>query len=134
MHFCPLCVCVCMCVLISTCVCMRHVYVVYVCSFTCLQVHVCISMSQNWSKLQTSGKKPPAREFHSACCLTGDHPLVMVIGGWDGSRVFSDVWLLDVTDRLWSEVLHVHSHSDNMGCTSVLICMVICIQPAELPW
>ena len=83
----------------------------------CMQLHVLAStfvyqfyiMSQNWNKLHTSGKKPPARSSHSACCITGAHPALMVVGGlgYDG-RVFSDVWLLDVTDGSWSEVLHAH--------------------------
>ena len=70
---------------------------------TCMYIHVYL-MSQNWTKLQTSGKKPPARELHSACCMSGDHPVLMVVGGWDGGRVLSNVWLLDVTDGSWSEV------------------------------
>ena len=64
---------------------------------------------QNWSKLQTSGEKPPARCWHSTCYLTGANPKLMVVGGWgDGVGVLSDVWLLDVTDGSWSEVLHAH--------------------------
>ena len=64
---------------------------------------------QHWSKLQTSGKTPLAREKHAACCITGDSPQVMVVGGYDG-RVLSDVWLLDVTDGSWSKVIYTHAH------------------------
>ena len=64
---------------------------------------------QKWSKVRTSGKKPPVRSYHTACVIdsniTGHHPLVIVVGGsgWN-STVLSDVWLLDVTDGSWSEV------------------------------
>ena len=68
-------------------------------------------MSQIWNKLQTSGEKPPGRCYHSACCITGANPALMVVGGFGGTGdggVLSDVWLLDVTDGSWSEVLHAH--------------------------
>ena len=65
-------------------------------------------MSQNWSKFQTSGKKPRARDNHTACCMTGDRLVLMVLGGGDGVHVLSDVWLLDVANRSWSEVLQAH--------------------------
>ena len=66
-------------------------------------------LTQQWSKVRTSGKKPPARDWHSACIIdsdiTGHHPLLMVVGGVGNSlQVFSDVWFLDVTNALWSEV------------------------------
>ena len=66
-------------------------------------------ISQHWSKLQTSGKWPPPRNEHAACCIVGDHPQVMVVGGYGGCAL-SDVWLLDVTNGSWSEVLHVYAH------------------------
>ena len=34
---------------------------------------------------------------------------MMVVGGY-GGHVLSDVWLLDVIDGLWSEVLYAHIH------------------------
>ena len=67
-------------------------------------------LTQQWSKVRTSGKKPPARFYHSACIIssdvTGHHPLLMVVGGV-GAIVFSDVWFLDVTDGSWNEVVYV---------------------------
>ena len=57
-----------------------------------------------------SGKKPPARSYHTACCITGpltgqEHPILMVVEGLgDRVKVFSDVWLLDVDKGVWSEV------------------------------
>ena len=38
---------------------------------------------------------------------TGVVPL-MVVGGWGGHNPLSDVWLLDVTNRLWRQVLQCH--------------------------
>ena len=68
-------------------------------------------LTQKWSKVRTSGKKPPARDYHSACIIscevTGHHPLLMVVGGYDDGTVFSDVWFLDVTDGSWNEVVYV---------------------------
>ena len=67
-------------------------------------------LTQQWSKVRTSGKKPRARQYHSACIIssdvTGHHPLLMVVGGYAGT-VFSDVWFLDVTDGSWNEVVYV---------------------------
>ena len=56
-----------------------------------------------------SGKKPPARDSHTACCIAGpltgqEHPLLMIVGGWNAGTAFSDVWLLDVDKGVWSEV------------------------------
>ena len=70
-------------------------------------------ISQHWSKVKTSGGRPPARGYHAACCIAGPltgqpHPLLMVTGGLDeGMEALSDVWVLDVAQGLWSQVLHV---------------------------
>lgn len=54
----------------------------------------------------TSGMKPPARDYHATCILTGNHIHLAVIGGYGGSGiVFSDMWLLDMTYGSWSEVI-----------------------------
>lgn len=64
---------------------------------------------QHWTKV-ISGKKPPARYYHTACCISGpltgqEHPLLMVVGGKDlDTECYSDVWLLNVDKGLWSEV------------------------------
>ena len=67
-------------------------------------------ISQHWSKVKTSGGRPSARMYHAACCIAGPltgqpHPLLMVICGLGGA--LSDVWVLDVAQGLWSQVLHV---------------------------
>ena len=63
---------------------------------------------QHWMKV-VSKNKPPARCRHTACCIAGpltgqEHPLLMVVGGWNERKMFSDVWLLDVDKRVWSKV------------------------------
>ena len=46
------------------------------------------------------------RFVHAAVCLDyGDHPQLLVIGGFDGSnKVLSDGWMLDVQSGRWREV------------------------------
>ena len=54
---------------------------------------------QHFSKMDTQGEScPEGRDRHAAVCLGygGDHPQLLVTGGYDGRRVMSDVWLLDV--------------------------------------
>ena len=63
---------------------------------------------QCWMKVGIE-EKPPARCWHTACCIAGpltgqEHSVLMVVGGWNGWEVFSDVWLLDVDKGEWSEV------------------------------
>ena len=62
---------------------------------------------QHFSKMDTQGEScPEGRESHAAVCLCygGDHPQLLVTGGFDGSSVLSDVWLLDVQSGRWREV------------------------------
>ena len=65
-------------------------------------------MSQCWTKVQIKGKKPARRFSHATLCIedphTGHHPLLMVVGGYGDGNVFSDVWLLDVINGVWTEV------------------------------
>ena len=89
---------------------------VFVSSYNIMYILPSTCTSQNWSKIQTDGKKPPARMWHSACYMTGDNPVLMVVGGFGPSCGRSDVWLLDVTNGSWSEVLHT--------CTRVITCGV----------
>ena len=61
--------------------------------------------------MRTSGKKPPGRDYHSACIIysdiTGHHPLLMVVGGLGADETaLSDVWFLDLTDGSWHEVVY----------------------------
>ena len=80
--------------------------VVFMCGNT-TKLYMNMSM-QHWTKI-FSGKKPPARDSHTACCIAGpltgqEHPLLMIVGGWNGGMVFRSLWLLDVDKGVWSEV------------------------------
>ena len=77
-----------------------------------------ILFSQHWTQLETPAQVPHRRSAHAACCMgdpnTGVVPL-MVVGGWGGHNPLSDVWLLDVTNRSWRQVLqcyicYIHGH------------------------
>ena len=63
---------------------------------------------QHFSKMDTQGEScPKGRDEHAAVCLGygGDHPQLLVTGGWaGGGDVLSDVWLLDVQSGRWKEV------------------------------
>ena len=68
-----------------------------------------IPLVQHWTKVNISGAKPPGRSVHAACCIAGpftglEHPILMVIGGYDNAEVLGDVWLLDIDKGVWSEV------------------------------
>ena len=88
---------------------------------------------QHWTKV-ASGERPQPRVSHIACCIAGpltgqEHSVLMVVGGWDGAKVFSDVWLLDVDKGVWSEVgmLYlialpvIYKHADS--------CSKLCLHP-----
>ena len=64
---------------------------------------------QHWSRLDIKEGEPcpVERSEHAAVCLGygGDHPQLLVIGGRGvGSKVLSDVWILDIQSRRWREV------------------------------
>ena len=61
---------------------------------------------QHWSMLEIQGESyPVGRSGHAAVCLGygGDHPQLLITGGYDGTRL-SDVWLLDLQSGRWREV------------------------------
>ena len=63
---------------------------------------------QHFSKMDTQGEScPKKRDRHATVCLGygGDHPQLLVTGGWGiDLDVLSDVWLLDVQSGRWREV------------------------------
>ena len=88
---------------------------------------------QHWTKVGT-GEKPPVRCWHTACCIAGpltgqEHSVLMAVGGWNGEKALSDVWLLDVDKGVWSEVgmLYlialsvIYEHADS--------CSKLCLHP-----
>ena len=49
---------------------------------------------------------PVRRDDHAAVCLGfgGDHPQLLITGGWDGEIALGDVWILDIRSWRWREV------------------------------
>lgn len=75
--------------------------------------------TQEWHKQQTSDPKPPARYSQSQIWLGNEHLLIM--GGCGGpNKIFSDVWLLTMTGRVWEwrevEVLNREWSATHMWC------------------
>ena len=63
---------------------------------------------QHWSKVEhpVGEPRPLERSNHAAVCLGygGDHPQLLMIGGFDGHKSLNDVWVLDVESGHWREV------------------------------
>ena len=63
---------------------------------------------QHWRKVENRvGESCPVeRSCHAAVCLGygGDHPQLLVIGGFTGRKVLNDVWVLEVQSGQWREV------------------------------
>jgi len=60
------------------------------------------SMSKmKWQKVETTGRRPDARGYHSAN-LVGN--VMIVVGGSNGKDLFTDIWLLNLDTRGWSQV------------------------------
>ena len=67
---------------------------------------------QHWSKLDCQEPCPKERSDHAAVCLNygGEHPQLLVTGGWNGEcdgrlrKVLGDCWILDVDVGKWREV------------------------------
>ncbi|KAG6823525.1 hypothetical protein H0H92_009902 [Tricholoma furcatifolium] len=54
-----------------------------------------------WEQVQTSGRTPKNRGYHTANLVRN---LMVVVGGSDGKDFFTDVWCLDLVERHWSQV------------------------------
>ncbi|KAF7430634.1 hypothetical protein PC9H_006343 [Pleurotus ostreatus] len=54
-----------------------------------------------WEEVQTVGRKPTPRGYHTAN-LVGD--VMVVVGGSDGKECFSDIWCLNLITLVWSQV------------------------------
>ncbi|KZP09840.1 galactose oxidase [Athelia psychrophila] len=53
-----------------------------------------------WTKIDTHGKKPQERGYHTAN-LVGNH--MVVIGGSDGRDTYQDIWFLNLDTALWTK-------------------------------
>ncbi|OJA20944.1 hypothetical protein AZE42_03498 [Rhizopogon vesiculosus] len=60
-----------------------------------------------WSLLETTGKAPAPRGYHTAN-LVGN--VMIVVGGSDGRECFSDVWCLNLDNLSWTQVNLQISH------------------------
>jgi len=56
-----------------------------------------------WEKVETKGKKPSERGYHSANLIGS---VMVIIGGSDGTECYSDIWCLDLSER---RQLHLHA-------------------------
>ncbi|KAF7791577.1 hypothetical protein EIP86_002593 [Pleurotus ostreatoroseus] len=54
-----------------------------------------------WEQLQTRGRKPSPRGYHTAN-LVGN--VMVVMGGSDGRECFSDMWCLNMDNLTWSQI------------------------------
>ena len=97
-------------VLLVLCVYTVTMYVCVICVHyhaKCLHFRAFI-IPQHLAKVHIKGEKPAARMYHTALCIehphTAHHPLLMVEGGKGRRTALSDVWVLDVTDGVWSQV------------------------------
>ena len=63
---------------------------------------------QHWSKLDDDKGDPwpVGRYYHAAVCLRfgGDHPQLLVTGGFSENDTLNEVWLLDIGSWRWREV------------------------------
>ncbi len=62
-----------------------------------------------WRKMKTHGKKPKARQQHSACAFGEDKMVVFGgVGAWNlvtkKRHLFSDTWVYDDYVRSWKEI------------------------------
>ena len=66
--------------------------------------------SQNWSKIKKPVSKsvqwPKGRHAHAASHITGT--VFVMVGGYDGGSILSDVWLCDTNQ--WNKVLSPFTH------------------------
>ena len=63
---------------------------------------------QHWSKVEhpVGEPHPEERYDHASVCLGygGNHPQLLVTGGYDDDSILNDVWVLDVESGHWREV------------------------------
>ncbi|KAG6832586.1 hypothetical protein H0H87_001243 [Tephrocybe sp. NHM501043] len=54
-----------------------------------------------WEQVQTTGRTPKNRGYHTANLIRN---LMVVVGGSDGKDFFTDVWCLDLETHHWSQI------------------------------
>ncbi|KII84047.1 hypothetical protein PLICRDRAFT_179731 [Plicaturopsis crispa FD-325 SS-3] len=65
------------------------------------------AMGMRWEMIETRGRKPLPRGYHTAN-LVGN--IMVVVGGSDGKECFGDVWCLNLDTRQWSQITPAITH------------------------
>jgi NAD-dependent SIR2 family protein deacetylase len=65
-------------------------------------VHVFDIQNRTWTKVDCNGERPSPRSQHSATLIHDD--TIVVIGGYNGTTAFNDVYTLDLNNWSWSRV------------------------------
>ena len=74
---------------------------------------------------------PVGRKYHSSCLLAGpltghQHPVVVMMGGWDSSYFLSDLWIMK-GEEIWQKVClnNTHVHVKCRRCLCLMVCIVV---------
>lgn len=75
--------------------------------------------AKKWNKIETKGAVPSARRWHVACSAS---PLqVMIMGGYDGKKHYSDAWTLDLRAAQWRQLQDTKiGRARHMACQGVV--------------
>lgn len=63
-------------------------------------LHILDTETMAWSQAYVAGTSPAARSRHSTCLIGGSK--LLVFGGGDDSRVYNDLYVLDIETMSWS--------------------------------
>lgn len=65
------------------------------------EIHFFDATTGQWTLVQTSGCKPLARAGHASVAFNNS---LIIIGGWDGQRVFDDMWTFCLESLEWTQL------------------------------
>ncbi|KAF8637120.1 hypothetical protein AX17_003024 [Amanita inopinata Kibby_2008] len=71
-----------------------------------------------WQEMQTKGEGPCPRGYHTAN-LIGN--IMVVAGGSDGSNYFTDIWLLNLDDLVWTQLKAIEPSYKLLAHTSTQV-------------
>ena len=57
----------------------------------------------HWRQVRAAGAAPGPRESHSCTGLGGR---LYVFGGFDGTRVLNDLYMYDINNAVWTQLVH----------------------------
>ena len=60
-----------------------------------------------WEELQPRGEIPLARASHSS--VVYDNRYIIIYGGWNFEKFFSDIWAYDIVDNHWTQIIASNS-------------------------